>query len=172
MKGIIIYKGKYGATRQYAIWLGNILDIPVVMAGNETQQQLREAEYIIMGTSVYIGKLQLRKWIAKHHDLLINKDLFLFLVAGTPVAEKEKLQGYITANISSDISTRCSCFFLPGKLEFNKLSLSDKILLRIGSRLAKSRGENIATADYNNVKREFLFSIVDVLSKLNDVTVK
>ncbi|MGO4292176.1 flavodoxin domain-containing protein [Chitinophaga sp. RAB17] len=172
MRGIIIYKGKYGATRQYAIWLGNILNIPAILAGIEMNEQLKAADYIIMGTSVYIGKLQLRKWIEKHRELLVSKRLFLFLVAGTPVSEKEKLQEYITANIAADIRTRCNFFFFPGKLEFNKLSLSDKILLRIGSSLAKSRGENIATTDYNDVKRELLFGIVDMLGKLNEVAVK
>lgn len=172
MKGIIIYKGKYGATRQYAIWLGNILNIPAILAGGEMEEQLKAADYIIMGTSVYIGKLQLRKWIEKHRKLLVSKELFLFLVAGTPVSEKEKLQEYITANIAAEIRTRCNCFFLPGKLEFNKLSLSDKILLRIGSSLAKGRGESIVTTDYNDVKRELLFGIVDMLGKLNEVSVK
>lgn len=44
MKGIIIYKGKYGATRQYANWLGSIFGLPVVEAGAETPEQLAEAD--------------------------------------------------------------------------------------------------------------------------------
>jgi menaquinone-dependent protoporphyrinogen IX oxidase len=172
MKGIIIYKGKYGATRQYAIWLGNILNIPAVIAGIEMKEQLQAADYIIMGTSVYIGKLQLRKWIEQHRDLLISKRLFLFLVAGTPVSEKEKLEEYITVNVGAEIRSRCNCFFLPGKLEFKKLSLLDKILLKMGARLAKTRGESIVMTDYNNVKREQLLEIVSAVGKLNEVAVK
>jgi len=172
MKGIIIYKGKYGATSQYAIWLGAALRIPAIMAGTETLQQLNDADYIIMGTSVYIGKLQLRTWMNRYRDLLVTKKLFLFLVAGTPVAEKEKLQGYITSNVCAEIKTRCSCFFLPGKLNFKKLSLPDKILLTMGARLAKGRGENIAVKDYNEVKKEHLSAIVDAVSQLNEVVLK
>lgn len=172
MKGIIIYKGKYGATRQYATWLGNILNVPAVAAGTEMREQLQAADYIIMGTSVYIGKLQLRKWIEQHRDLLISKRLFLFLVAGTPVSEKEKLEEYITVNVGAEIRSRCSCFFLPGKLEFKKLSLLDKILLKMGARLAKTRGESIVMTDYNNVKREQLLEIVSAVGKLNEVAIK
>ena len=29
MKGLIIFKGKYGATRQYAGWIGDELQLPV-----------------------------------------------------------------------------------------------------------------------------------------------
>ncbi|MBO9729846.1 MAG: hypothetical protein J7623_14500 [Chitinophaga sp.] len=172
MKGIIIYKGKYGATRQYAIWLGNILNIPAVVAGSEAKGDLESVDYIILGTSVYIGKLQLRQWVEQHQDLLLRKRLFLFLVAGTPVSEKEKLQEYIAVNVSAEIRSRCSCFFLPGKLVFNKLSLPDKILLRMGSWLAKKRGENIVMTDYNHVSRELLFEIVDAVGKLNEAAIK
>ncbi|CAL1518875.1 flavodoxin domain-containing protein [Chitinophaga sp. MM2321] len=171
MKGIIIYKGKYGATRQYALWLGTILNIPAVIAGSETADQLNQYDYIILGSSIYIGKLQLRKWIRRHQDLLIKKQLFLYLVAGTPASEKEKLQEYITTNISAEIRTRCNLFFLPGKLEFKKLSLPDKILLSIGSRLAKGGDESIVTKDYNDVKKEHLSEIINMVTKLSRVPV-
>lgn len=171
MRGIIIYKGKYGATRQYAIWLGNILDIPAIAAGNESKEQLNAADYVIMGTSVYIGKLQLRKWMEEHRDLLVSKKLFLFLVAGTPVSEREKLQEYITINVGAEIRTRCSYFFLPGKLAFRELSLPDKILLRMGAWLAKRRGETIVMTDYNNVTRDQLSEIVAAVNKLKEVAV-
>ncbi|TWF34828.1 menaquinone-dependent protoporphyrinogen IX oxidase [Chitinophaga polysaccharea] len=171
MKGIIIYKGKYGATQQYATWLSAALSIPVVAAGKETKDQLEDADYIIMGTSIYIGKLQLRDWVKKNQGLLAGKKLFLYLVAGTPVAEKEKLEGYITANIVADISNKCTCFFLPGKLEFRKLSWVDKCLLTIGARLAKGRGESIRVADYNDVKVEYLSGLIASVHKLSEVSV-
>ena len=36
MKGIIIYKSKYGATKQYADWLGELLHIPSVFLDHIT----------------------------------------------------------------------------------------------------------------------------------------
>lgn len=171
MKGIIIYKGKYGATQQYAAWLSAALNIPMVTAGIETKDQLENADYIIMGTSVYIGKLQLRQWVKKNEGLLAGKKLFLYLVAGTPAAEKEKLEGYITASIGTGISRQCSCFFLPGKLEFRKLSWIDRCLLTIGARLAKGRGESIRVADYNDVKAEHLSGLIASVRKLSELPV-
>lgn len=169
MKGVIIYKGKYGATRQYALWLGAALDCPVVPAGSEAKEQLEAAEYIILGSSVYIGKLQLRNWIYRHRDLLVNKKLFLFLVAGTRPEETVKLTGYIKASIPEDIYKRCRCYFFPGKLEFSKLSWSDKLLLKIGARLSKGSKDEISVADYNDVKQEHITPLVDVLKHENDL---
>ncbi|NLR60562.1 hypothetical protein HGH93_20805 [Chitinophaga polysaccharea] len=171
MKGIIIYKGKYGATQQYAAWLSAALNIPVAAAGNETKDQLKDADYIIMGTSVYIGKLQLRDWVKKNQGLLTGKKLFLYLVSGTPAAEKEKLEGYITGSIGADIGNKCTCFFLPGKLEFRKLSWVDKCLLTMGAKLAKGRGESISVADYNDVKVEHLSGLIASVHKLSEVSV-
>lgn len=165
MKGLIIYKGKYGATRQYALWLGATLGVPVIFAGTETRQQLEEADYIILGSSIYIGKLQLRKWLQQRGGAIVNKRLFLFLVSGTPSSQKEKLQGYLAENIAEPVRSRCIPFFLPGKLEFNKLSWIDRLLLTIGSKLANDKTEDISMEDYNEVKREHLEDIINAVRK-------
>ncbi|GAA0550330.1 flavodoxin domain-containing protein [Chitinophaga japonensis] len=169
MKGLIIYKGKYGATRQYAIWLGAALDCAVEPAGSEMKEQLLAAEYIILGSSVYIGKLQLRNWIYRHRELLAGKQLFLFLVSGTKPEETARLTGYIKASIPEDIYKRCRCYFFPGKLEFSKLSWSDKLLLKIGARLSKGSKDEISVTDYNDVKREHITPLVDALKHETDL---
>lgn len=161
MKGLIIYKGKYGATRQYAEWLSAALGLPVLPAGMETKEQITDAGYIIIGSSIYIGKLQMREWLEKNRLMLMNKKVYLFIVAGTPANEKEKLQGYFKANVPTDLQGKIKCYFLPGKLEFKKLNLIDRLLMRMGSILAKQRGETISTADYNNVKQENLTALID-----------
>ena len=63
MNGIIIYKGKYGATAQYAQWLGQDLNMPVLSSGNSEQANLNEYDLLMIGTSVYIGKMQIAPWL-------------------------------------------------------------------------------------------------------------
>ena len=99
MKGIIIYKGKYGATAQYAQWLGEELNLPVLSSENSDQVNLREYDLFIIGTSVYIGKLQIAPWLRDNLPFIRNKKIILFLVAGTPPDEKEKLESYIKSGI-------------------------------------------------------------------------
>jgi len=161
MKGIVIYKGKYGATRQYAEWLGLALGFPVLQAGQEAKEQIVNASHILIGSSIYIGKLQMREWLKENQLLLADKKVFLFMVAGTPPGEKEKLEGYFKANVPLDMHDKIRCYFLPGKLAFKKLSLIDKLLLKMGSMLAKQSGETISTADYNEVRRENIAAMID-----------
>ena len=61
MKGIVVYKGKYGATRQYAEWLGAEFALPVQPAETLTREKLFLFDYIVIGSSVYVGKLLMRK---------------------------------------------------------------------------------------------------------------
>jgi len=168
MKGMIIYKGKYGATRQYAIWLGTALELPIEQAGSETVEQLADADYVIMGASVYMGKLQMKSWIKENLTFLSTKKLYLFVVSGTPLDEVNRLQEYVKNNVPEELRSRVECFFFPGKLEFNKLSLKDKLLLKIGAWLSKgSEKDKVQLSDYNKVNRLNIAGLVEVAAYQN-----
>jgi len=163
MKGVIIYKGKYGATLQYADWLATELDLPVYPAGDECAKELAAADYLVLGSSIYIGKLQLREWLAAHEHLLVSKKLFFFMVGGTPLHERDKLEKFIRTNVPATIQQRCMFFFLPGRLEFRKLSRTDRLLLRIGAWMSKKSGAPAIIQDYDNVKQEHLQSLISAI---------
>lgn len=166
MKGIIIYKGKYGATAQYANWLGEELNFPVVFADDITPKDLQVYDLIIIGTSVYIGKLQISQWLKENQLLLKSKQLFLFLVTGTPPDEKEKLEAYIRSGVPAELMVNCIHFFLPGRLMIKKLSWKDRFMLKMGARLTKDPvvRKNMLS-DYDRVKRENIIAPVNEIKK-------
>ncbi len=82
MNAIIIYKGRYGATRQYAEWLGDALQIPLTVPTEISVTKLRDYDLIILGSSVYIGKLELTGWIKQNSNILSGKRILLFIVCG------------------------------------------------------------------------------------------
>lgn len=157
-----MYKGKYGATLQYAIWLGAALNLQVLKSGyaKPDNPNLKNADYVIIGTSVYIGRLQITAWLKRNMAWLKGKKLVFFIVAGTPPGEKAKLMSYFTQGIPEELRARSSVHFLPGSLCIKKLSWKDRLLLRIGARFAAMRGEKIGTADYNQVKKENLAPVI------------
>lgn len=170
MKGIIIYKGKYGATQQYADWMAKDLTLPSVIAQEMPREQIATYDYIIMGSSVYVGKLQLKKWLKVNADLLSKKKLFLFIVCGTPSNEIEKIEKIVQDNIPVELCDRCSITFLPGRLVKKNLSWTDKMLLRIASLFYKNKaGERNPYSDYDNVKQENIIKLEsNVISYLRD----
>jgi menaquinone-dependent protoporphyrinogen IX oxidase len=75
MKGLVIYKGRYGATKQYAMWIGQELQLPVASADRFHTDELPKYDYFILGSSVYIGKLEIKDWLKKNftHVLKIKR---------------------------------------------------------------------------------------------------
>jgi menaquinone-dependent protoporphyrinogen IX oxidase len=171
MSGIIIYKGKYGATAQYAHWLADDLSLPICEATFENQQILDYCQYVILGTSVYVGKLQLAKWIKQHRAILAKKKIFVFIVCATPATEVEKLNGILTKNIPPDLLRNSQAFFLRGRMKKENLSAFDRFVLKMGASMVKNPVEkkNMLT-DFDDVKKENLSDLVTAIQKHNGVT--
>ena len=112
MKGIIIYKGKYGATEQYAQWLGIDLHLPVMPADEFPAGKIKDFDFLLIGSSVYIGKLQISRWLKENEIQLLGKKIFFFQVAATPPGEKQKLQVYFDSSVPESVRKNCQIFFL------------------------------------------------------------
>jgi menaquinone-dependent protoporphyrinogen IX oxidase len=69
MKGVIIYKSKYGSTRQYARWLSDELKLPARQPHEISSDFFANCDFIIIGSGVYIGKLLIKNWLRKHVDI-------------------------------------------------------------------------------------------------------
>ena len=166
MNAIIIYKGKYGATRQYAKWLGKELKIFVKPAESISGEQLKRYDVLLIGTSVYIGKLQIKKWLKKNLEYIRDKKIFLFQVAGTPPEQVNKRQAYNLAGIPTELIDKCEFYFLPGRMFKEKLSWWDRFMLKMGARLVKDPKERITMlTDYDQVKKENLNEIILDINK-------
>jgi menaquinone-dependent protoporphyrinogen IX oxidase len=160
MKGIVVYKSKYGATRQYAQWIANDLNFPAVDVAVLDKEKLQSADIVVIGSSVYIGKAIIRRWLRINKKLLAGKQVFLFLVCGTPVNKRDQLEKYLADSVPAEIRNTGHFFFLPGKMEYKQLSWLDRFLLQSGARLMKKDGEKNILQDYNEVARKNVNDLV------------
>lgn len=159
MKGLVIYKGKYGATKQYAMWIGQELGLPVASADRFPVDELPKYDYFVIGSSVYIGQLEIKKWLRKNLDVLINKKNFLFQVAASPATDIEKRESYNTQSIP--LSIKVKAFFLPGRMIKRNLNWFDRFILKMGARMVKDHAEKTRMlTDFNDVKKEHIFPLV------------
>ncbi len=161
MKGIIIFKGKYGATKQYAEWLGQELALPVCTPDNYKTEDIFNCDFVIIGSSVYIGKLQMKDWIKSNIPGLLSKKLYLFVVSGTPPEERGKLETYLQSSVPFQMRKRSQVYFLPGKLIYRNLAWRDKFMLRMGALLNKDKeASKKMLTSYNNVRKENLDTLI------------
>src|SRR6187399_1698756 len=164
MKGLVIYKGKYGATKQYAMWIGQELHLPVASADRFHTNELMNYDYFILGSSVYIGKLEIKDWLKKNFYVLQNKTIFFFQVAASPVEQIEKRQGYNKASLPPSILKNIEFYYLPGRMIMRNLSAWDRFMLKMGAKLVKDPMEKKAMlTDFDHVKKENILPIIETI---------
>ena len=166
VKGLIVYKSKYGATHQYANWLGEQLGFPVTEAGDADARTLHKYDVIVMGSSVYVGKILIGRWMKEYEDILKDKELFLFVVCGTPPAETGHLAAMLNTNMSQSLRQKVELFFLHGRMILTKLGWFDRFLLKMGARLEKDKATSKRMLEeFDDVKREHLIPLVESIKE-------
>jgi menaquinone-dependent protoporphyrinogen IX oxidase len=170
MNGLVIYKGKYGATKQYAMWIGQELRLPVASADRFPVDELPKYDYFILGSSVYIGKLEIRSWLKKNFDLLQNKKILFFQVAASPMEQIEKRESYNIASLPAAILEKIQFYYLPGRMIMRNLSGWDRFMLKMGAKLTKDPVEKkIMLTDFDQVKKENILPIIEAIRTLRQV---
>jgi len=161
MKGIVIYKGKYGATAQYAAWLGEARYLPVIDIEQEKTVDLTKYDYVIAGSPVYLGKLLARDWLRRNAGVLQPKKVFLFVVCGSANKEKHKHDKMMKENVPAGVAESDEIFFLPGRVVIRKLSWFDRLVLKIGAYLQKDPAKKAQMLHgFDRVKRENINDII------------
>ena len=170
MKGLVIYKGKYGATKQYAMWIGEYLRLPVASADRFPVDELTKYDYFILGSSVYIGKLEIRDWLKKNFDLLQSKKILFFQVAASPPEQIEKRASYNKASLPPSILKKIQFYYLPGRMIMRNLSGWDRFMLKMGAKLTKDPVEKKAMlTDFDHVKKENILPLIAAIRTYKEV---
>jgi menaquinone-dependent protoporphyrinogen IX oxidase len=170
MRGLVIYKGKYGATKQYAMWIGQALKLPVASADRFPIDELSKYDYFILGSSVYIGKLEIKDWLKKNFDLLQNKKIFFFQVAASPVTQIEKRESFNKASLNATILKKIQFYYLPGRMIIRNLSAWDRFMLKMGAKLTKDPVEKKAMlTDFDHVKKENILPVIEAVRNFYEV---
>lgn len=170
MKGIIIYKGKYGSTRQYAEWLGAELNLPVTASDNTSKEQLAEYDFLVLGGAVYMGKILIHNWLKKNIGAMQGKKIFVFVVCGTPPAKKAELEKYKQAGVPAEIRNSAEVYYLPGRMRLKDLSWFDRFMLKMGARLTKDpEAKKEMLMEFDELKKENMNELVKAVRKFCSV---
>lgn len=163
MNGLIIFQSKYGATAQYAAWIGDQLHWPAIPVAGLDNKHIENAETVVLGTSIYIGKALIRKWLLKHLDLLHGKRVFLFIVCGTPTDRQEELENIRKNVVPAALQLSSAPFFFPGRMIYKNLSWKDRLLLQMGARLMQKDGHKDILKDYDGMDKAVIIPLVSAI---------
>ena len=138
MNGAIFFSGQYGSTAQYSQWIGDATGLPVYDI-NQPHPALSNFSFLILGSSIIIGKLTIRQWIAKHLAEIVNKPVVLFSVAGAPPGPERNV--WIEKSLPKVLAPTIQHFALRGRLDLNNIGWWTKLVLKIGAWATKDDQE-------------------------------
>ena len=130
MNGAIFFSGQYGSTAQYASWIGEATGLPVFDI-KDASADPSGYDFLILGSSVIIYKLTIRKWVEAHLASIENKPVILFTVSGA--GGGEKLDGWIADSLPEKLISRMQHVALGGRLDLKEMSWWIRLILRIGA---------------------------------------
>ncbi len=151
MKTLIIYKSKYGSTEQYAKWLHeDIEDSEIVNIKDAKGINLDNFENIIIGSLIYIGKIQAIKFLIENWDILKRKNTYIFTVGMAPNDSIDSTLIYET--IPEYIREKVKYLKIRGIINKSKLNFIDKLILRMIQKSKPELNPDTEKLDRNNLK--------------------
>ncbi|MGB5708133.1 MAG: flavodoxin domain-containing protein [Arenicellales bacterium] len=130
MNGAIFFSGQYGSTAQYADWISEATGLPM-FAVNDANADPSKFDYLILGSSVIVYKLSIRKWARANLASIENKPTILFTVSGAPAGAK--LDGWIAGSLPESLTSKMKHVALRGRLRPAELNWWVRLILRIGA---------------------------------------
>lgn len=130
MTGAIFFSGRYGSTAQYARWIGDATGFPVFDV-NDANADPSKYDLLILGSSVIIYKLTIRKWLKRNLADIENQPIILFTVSGAPAGSK--LDRWIADSLPEGLASQIEHVALRGRLDHGKIGWWTWLILRIGA---------------------------------------
>ncbi len=132
MNAIVIYKSKYGSTKQYAQWIAEELSCNAVERGEIKPEELSKYDTIIYGGGLYAEVINGVSLITKNFDKLKGKKIAVFSTGITPIEIRGYYDDYVIKKNFKDRSMLDSIkvFNFLGKMKLDELSFVHKTALR------------------------------------------
>ena len=122
MKTIVVYRSKYGSTKQYAEWIAEELGCEAADAKNIKANDLLPYDAVIFGGGLYSENIDGISLISKNFDLLKDKKIIVFTVGLTDPGHERYYNSVADRNLSDEMRESIKLFNLPGKMIMEELS--------------------------------------------------
>ncbi len=131
MNPIVLYKSKYGSTKQYAEWIAEELKCEAKNAKSVKADDLAKYDTIIYGGGLYAEVINGITLITKNIEKLKDKRIFVFTTAITPLDCREYYEGEVLEKNFKDFPLeRIKIYNFLGKMKQDELSFVHRNALK------------------------------------------
>ena len=138
MKTIVIYNSKTGFTKRYAQWIADAAHSDCMELSEAKKKDLTTYEAIIFGGWACAGSISKIGWFKQNIDKWVDKKLIAFCVGGSPI-DSPDIEPALKQNFEESELQKVSVFYCPGGFNYEKMSVSAKLMMKIFVKRKRSR---------------------------------
>ena len=129
MKGIVVFKSKYGSTKKYAEWISESTGFDCVESGKINAKQLVDYDTVIFGGGLYASGIAGLSFLKKNLAALNGKKVIAFCCGASPYEESyfKELKDY---NMKGDLAS-FPLYYCRGACSMDGMSFKDKTLCKM-----------------------------------------
>ncbi len=140
MNSIVVYRTRYGSTKQYAHWICEELNCRVEDARDITIDELLDYDTIIYGGGLYAEVINGITLITKNIDRLKDKKIAVFSTGITPIDCRDYYDKLvIEKNFKNGVPDCVKLFNFTGKMIIDELSLVHRTALKTLKKIMTSK---------------------------------
>lgn len=173
MKTIVIYNSKTGFTKRYAQWIAEAAEAECLELSEAKKKSMDPYEAIVFGGWACAGSISKLGWFKGNMDKWADKKLIAFCVGGSPAYNPE-IEPALKKNFTESELKKVSVFYCPGGFNYEKMSASSKLAMKLFLKMLKSKKEkteeeqemiNMISASYDISDRKYIEPILECLKK-------
>ena len=126
MKGIVIYKSKYGSSKKYAEWISEATGFPYVSVKEADISKAAECDVIIIGGGIYASGIACTSFLKKNIGKLKGKKIIVYTCGASPYDEKS-VNAIIEKNMTDGLDG-IPVYYCRGSFDMKEMSFADRTL--------------------------------------------
>lgn len=128
-KTAVIYKSKYGSTKQYAQWISEETGADIFDVDEVKKKNFDQYDTIVFGGCINAGGIKGIEFLKKNIKSFAGKKVIAFAV-GLNVDDEKNMQDCREINFVKKLAD-IPCYFLPGAYDPSRVSGFDKKLMGV-----------------------------------------
>lgn len=145
MKAIVIYNSQTGFTKRYAEWIAEAAETECVNLSEAKKKDLAEYDAIVFGSWACAGSIKNFGWFKENMDRWKEKKLIVFCVGASPITPD--VEKSLENNFNEPKLEQADVFYCPGGLNYEKMSASTKLMMRMFVKMIKAKKDKSAVEE-------------------------
>lgn len=145
MQTIVIYNSKTGFTKRYAEWIAEAAEAECVNLWEAKKKDLTGYDAIVFGSWACAGSIKDVGWFTENMDRWKGKKLIVFCVGASPITPD--VDKSLAQNFNEPKLERADVFYCPGGLNYEKMSASSRLMMRMFVKMIKAKKNKSATEE-------------------------